>query len=349
MPGSASPRHSRRRFLQLAGAAGISSAAIPFAGLWSAGTNKASEDLAADKNRALISVTLDLEMSRNFPRWEDTEWDYEKGNLDAPTKQYAVEAGRRIKEQGGVLHYFAVGRVLEQPDITWLTDLAAAGHPIGNHTYDHIYLLAKTPEDVQFRFKRAPWLLEGLTVPEAVDQNIRLCNHALKQRAGITADGFRTPGGFATGLTDREDIQRILLDNGFNWVSSKYPAHPNTPPMQEPDESVLRGIVDAQSAAQPFIYPSGLIELPMSPISDIGAFRTGRWKLDSFLLAIRKGVEWAIEHKACYDFLAHPSCLGIADPDFKTIDMILELVDRAGDRASIVGLDVLAQRARMRA
>jgi len=345
----ANDKQSRRRFLQLAGAAGISAAAMPFAGLWSSTATKSPEDLAGDKDRALVSITLDLEMSRNFPKWEDTEWDYEKGNLDAATKQYAVEAGRRVKEAGGVLHYFAVGRTLEQPDITWLKDLAAAGHPIGNHTYDHVYLLAKTPEEVQYRFKRAPWLIEGKSVAEAIDENIRLATHALKQRGGITANGFRTPGGFATGLNGREDVQKMLLDNGFTWVSSKYPPHPNTAPMTEPDESILRGIVEAQPAAQPFVYPSGLIELPMSPISDIGAFRTGRWKVESFMEAIRRGLEWAIGNRACFDFLAHPSCLVATDPDFKTIDMILDIVDRAGERASVVGLDVQALRAGMRA
>src|SRR5437870_6717288 len=32
-------------------------------------------------DKALIAITLDLEMVRNFPRWEDTHWDYEKGDL----------------------------------------------------------------------------------------------------------------------------------------------------------------------------------------------------------------------------------------------------------------------------
>ena len=31
--------------------------------------------LAADDDKALIAVTHDLEMARNFPRWEDTQWD----------------------------------------------------------------------------------------------------------------------------------------------------------------------------------------------------------------------------------------------------------------------------------
>ena len=52
-------------------------------------------------DKALIAVTLDLEMSRNFPQWEQTHWDYEKGNLDDQTKRYASEVARRVKASGG--------------------------------------------------------------------------------------------------------------------------------------------------------------------------------------------------------------------------------------------------------
>ena len=73
---------------------------------------------AAEKDRelqgkALIAITLDLEMLRNFPTWEMTHWDYEKGNLNDEAKGYTVEACRRVKSYGGVLHNFAVGQVFE--------------------------------------------------------------------------------------------------------------------------------------------------------------------------------------------------------------------------------------------
>jgi hypothetical protein len=87
------------------------------------------------------------------------------------------------------------------------------------------------------------------------------------------------------------------------------------------------------------------VEIPMSPISDIGAFRNGRWKLDAFLKAVRLGVGWAIERGAVYDFLAHPACLYVTDPEFRTMDLICELVNKAGDRAAIVDLDAVAARA----
>ena len=329
---------NRRDFLCTAGATG----ALLAAGQLSR-RSAADSQTIAPREKAQIAITLDLEMSRNFPTWETTHWDYEKGNLDAATKAYSVEAAQRVKERGGVIHFFCVGRVLEQENVEWLKEIAAAGHKIGNHTYDHVYVLAKKPEEVQFRFARAPWLMRGKSPAEVIADNIRMTTEALKTRAGIDAAGFRTPGGFATGLEGREDVQQMLLDQGFQWVSSKYPPHANSKDGERPKPDVFDDIVKKQAAAQPFVYPSGLIEIPMNPISDIGAFRGGRWPIDDFLKAIRLGVEWAIEHKAVYDFLAHPSCLLAADPKFQAIELICDLVKAAGHQAEIVDLVTIAR------
>lgn len=326
---------TRRRFLTAALAGGP--------GLCCASSLRAAED-----DKALIAITLDLEMSRNFPTWETTHWDYEKGNLNAETKRYAVEACQRVKARGGVLHCFAVGRVFEQENVDWLKEIVQAGHPVGNHTYDHVNVTARKPEEIQFRFSRSPWLIGDKTPREVILENIKLASAALKTRIGVDAAGFRTPGGFADGLEDRPDVQQMLQDLGFTWVSSKYPAHLFGEAGKEPGDEVFRGIVKAQEAAQPFAYRGGLIEVPMSPISDITAFRSGRWKLDYFLKAIRQAVEWTIDSRAVFDFLGHPSCLYVTDPEFRTIELICELVKKAGDKAAIVDLGTIAQRVRLR-
>jgi hypothetical protein len=181
-----------------------------------------------------------------------------------------------------------------------------------------------------------------------IRENIRLMTAALKARVGVEPAGFRTPGGFADGLDDRADVREMLADCGFRWVSSKYPAHPLGEVGREPTPSVFDAIVRAQREAQPFVYPRGLVEVPMSPVSDISAFRGGRWKLEWFLKAIRLGVEWAIDNKAVFDFLGHPSCLYVTDPEFKTIELLCDLVKKAGARAAIVDLGVVAQRAKAR-
>ena len=298
---------------------------------------------APAKPKAQIAITLDLEMSRHYPRRGMTEWDYQKGNLDAATKEYSVKAGQLVKKRGGVLHYFCVGRVLEQPDVSWLQQLDQLGHPIGNHTYDHVNLLATTPAMAQFRFQRSPWLVKGKKVPEILRENIRLATIALKERANIDVNGFRTPGGFRDALDGRADLQQLLLEQKFSWVSSKYPRHAYGKPKEKPGEDVYQSIVEAQQQAQPYRYPSGLIEIPMSPISDVGAFRSTFWKLEYFLEAITRSVRSVIARGQVFDFLAHPSCLVVEDPEMKTIQRIMDLVEDAGDRAEIVGLDTIAQ------
>lgn len=324
------PAANRRRFLQ-------SSAAL--AASFSSGVQSIT---GQEPRKAQVAITLDLEMSRHYPRWDDMHWDYEKGNLDQATKDYAREACRRIKQKGGVAHLFAVGRVFEQENVDWLREIVRAGHAVGNHTYDHVYVLATEPEQLQFRFQRAPWLIYGKRPQEVIRENIVLTNLALRECLGIAPAGFRTPGGFANGLRDRIDVQQLLLDLGFTWVSSLYPPHPNSKPGEEPSEEVFEGIVAANAAAQPFVYPTGLKEIPMSPVSDVNAFRTGRWSLSAFKQAVRLGIEWAIEQGGVYDFLTHPSCLVVADPKFETIEMICDLVADSRGRAELVTLDKIA-------
>ena len=55
---------------------------------------------AAVADKALIAITLDLEMSRQYPTCDQMHWDYEKGNLDADTKAYAVEAAAGSSGRG---------------------------------------------------------------------------------------------------------------------------------------------------------------------------------------------------------------------------------------------------------
>ena len=337
---SATSDIDRRKWLQetagLAAMLGLSRTAA-----WGA---RSDESQASSVKRARIAITLDLEMSAQYPTQDQVHWNYEKGNLNEETKRYAVEAARRVKQAGGTLHFFVVGRVFEQENIDWLREIVAAGHPVGNHTYDHVNVKAQTPEDLQFRFRRAPWLIEGRTTHDVIVENIRLTTEAMKNRIDVAPAGFRTPGGFNNGLHDVPEIQQLLLDQGFRWVSSLYPTHRAAITDDTTWNEVREDIVAQQRASQPFVYPSGLIEIPMSPISDVTAFRAHQWKLDQFLEAIQAAVSWTIEHRAVFDFLAHPSCLYVTDPEFRTIDLICDLVHKSPDKAEFADLDRIADR-----
>ena len=56
------------------------------------------ESKAGSVKRAMIAITLDLEMSAQYPTKDQVHWNYEKGNLNEETKRYAVEAARRVKQ-----------------------------------------------------------------------------------------------------------------------------------------------------------------------------------------------------------------------------------------------------------
>jgi hypothetical protein len=293
---------------------------------------------AAAMPAARIAITFDLEMSRNFPDWEDTEWDYAKGLLDEDAKRYAMRAGDFVREQGGRMHFFAVGRVFEQPDVGWLARLVRDGHAVGNHTYDHVYLLAKTPEEIQFRFKRAPWLIAGKSVAQAIEENIRITTAAMRERLGVEPQGFRTPGGFHDGLRGRADLQQMLQRLGFQWIS----ATSRKTVANGPD--VWKSIAAELPNSQPFRYAgTGLLDIPMSPVSDIQAFRNGRWKLDEFVAVLERVLDWTIKRGAAFDFLAHPSCIGVVDPELRTISMICRKVRESKGRALLVTLSEMAR------
>lgn len=311
--------------------------------------DREKSDLANDENKALIAITYDLEMSAGYPIKGKSRnkypWDYQKGNLNDETKQYTVESCRIVKEAGGVLHSFLVGQVLEHKNVDWLKNIIKEGHPVGNHTYDHVRITAKNLGSIQYRFQRAPWLIAGKTPEEVISENIRLCELAMQQRLGIKPAGFRTPYAFANGIADRVDLQEMLLSLGYTWVSSRY-AGPTNVRHKKPTEADYNAFITTHKQHQPHIYPTGLIEVPFSPPMDVGVFRGRSWKLEEFLQLIEKSVNWAIENRATFDFGVHPSVMYVEDPEFKAVKLICNLVKAVGDRAAIVDLGTFARRAK---
>jgi len=297
----------------------------------------------AESDKALVVICLDLEMSRHFPKRGMTEWDFQKGNLNEKTKQYTVEASRRVKAKGGVLHSFVVGRVLEQANVDWLKQIIDDGHPLGNHTYDHVRVTAQKIEDVQYRFGRSPWLLAGRTPAQAIAENIRLCETAMQERLDFRPIGFTAPYGFKEGLNGREDVQEIFLSLGFKWVSTKYKGIPNLP-RTNPGPDVFERAAEIQAEHQPYFYPTGLLEIPNSPMSDVSAFRSLDWTVDEFCQAQEAGIKWAIDHGGIYNWTGHPSIQYVKDPEFRAIEHMCDVVNESGGKAAIVGRDVVAQR-----
>jgi peptidoglycan/xylan/chitin deacetylase (PgdA/CDA1 family) len=209
--------------------------------------------------------------------------------------------------------------------VGWLRGIVEAGHAVGNHTYDHVNVKAEWPEAIQFRFRRCPWLIEGKTVEQVVRENIQLTTAALRTRVGIPPAGFRTPGGFSNGLRDRDALQRMLQNLGFSWVSSLYPDHAVGPARREPTPQVVQSIVEAQRRAQPFRYPTGLVEITESQIADC------RLQICVQICNLKSAIL---------------SVVYVVDPEFRTIESTCDMVRRSGERAALVTLDRVADRLR---
>ena len=82
----------------------------------------------------------------------------------------------------------------------------------------------------------------------------------------------------------------------------------------------------------------------MSPISDIGAFRNGRWQLDDFLERHPSGrCSWSSSAGPCSTFSRIHPAWASSIRSFKTIDLICDLVEQSNGAAEIVSLDVNRQ------
>ena len=60
----------------------------------------------------------------------------------------------------------------------------------------------------------------------------------------------------------------------------------------------------------------------------------------------RAAAEHCAERGLVFDFLAHPSCLGVVDPECRTVEMICDLVAKNRERAELTDLEAVARAVR---
>jgi len=103
---------------------------------------------------------------------------------------------------------------------------------------------------------------------------------------------------------------------------------------ENPTAADFQRVVDRQTDAQPYVYPTGLVEVPMSPLGDVASFRREKqkWTIGNFLAMIEKCVRWAIQNRAVFDLLTHPSIMYVEDPKFQSYELICDMVTRPAAR-----------------
>ena len=88
----------------------------------------------------------------------------------------SLEAARRVKAHGGVIHFFLVARASGTGERRLAEGNCREGHRMGNHTYDHVYVLAKTPAGNSVSFRtRAVVDCRQDSRSKSVRENVKLC------------------------------------------------------------------------------------------------------------------------------------------------------------------------------
>jgi len=186
--------------------------------------------------RCAICLTYDTDMAGGY----SPPGGVCHGHTMPALQEYMLRLCDTAESFSARLHFFQIGNGLEDEDIGYLRDILRRGHVIDSHTYSHMPLIA---DDVR-----------------ALDQELARTNRLLELRLGWKSTVLRGPGGYPQGLRGRPENQRVILKNGFHWVSCEW----NYTLL----EQSLQRAIEAPAHDVPYAYDSGLIELPIQGFTD---------------------------------------------------------------------------------
>jgi peptidoglycan/xylan/chitin deacetylase (PgdA/CDA1 family) len=186
-----------------------------------------------DGVRCAIALSYDLEMCAGYQPDRVNH-----GRILPEVQAYTLDLCAVAEAYGVRLHFFYVGNGFDQT-FSCLEEILGRGHVLDSHTYTHLSL--RTP-DVQ-----------------RLDEELALTNELFESRLGWTSTVLRAPGGYQEGLDGKEENQRVILKNGFRWVSSQM------------DRSYVREpeyVLQSPGREVPYRYPTGLVEILMQGMCD---------------------------------------------------------------------------------
>jgi peptidoglycan/xylan/chitin deacetylase (PgdA/CDA1 family) len=231
------------------------------------------------------------------------------------------------------LHFFKIANGLEEGrDYSVYQDALRRGHDVDCHTYNHLNL-AYTP-------------------PEELDGDLRRANALLREKLGVEPTILRGPGGYPAGALG-EDSRRVILANGFRYVSGEYNGG-------EYQATLEDSACDA-GRHPPHRFPDGLVELPFhgftdrtffdqAACADEGAYQRWReqwghravppgWRcpwtapdaLARWIGLLKKCVDHAYEKRLLYVFCSHPYSHYLHDPENTVLPELLRHVRVKGE------------------
>ena len=91
---------------------------------------------------------------------------------------------------------------------------------IGQHTYSHMLLksIYMTPRDGKEIHGGAQTYFKAGGPLDEVEAEITKTQKIIRDLLGIECEGLTGPWGYYRGLADREDILRVLHENGIRWI-----------------------------------------------------------------------------------------------------------------------------------
>jgi peptidoglycan/xylan/chitin deacetylase (PgdA/CDA1 family) len=274
-------------------------------------------------HRSAMVLTFDHEMCTNFP-YRNSVWDHRKGQIDEETRAYTIGQNAIAEQYQVNLTYFLVASTLEDTDISYLQQMARAGHEIGNHTYSHVNVTATDVDDLQGIYARQPQLVGQRNPRTVICDELRVANELIKQKLGVKPIGFRTPYGFSDGLDRQLWLRTALREQGFLYASSRYNGwdlwDERLADASVEDTRLLADLL----AAQPYTHSDGLWEYPIATPTDCHVFRPWRWPLHRWIELVKRLIDLSYEHGYLLDLCCHPSILAACDPEHATLATAIE-------------------------
>jgi peptidoglycan/xylan/chitin deacetylase (PgdA/CDA1 family) len=209
-----------------------------------------------------------------------------------------------IADENGVkLQFFALGHSVEVSSEIFREILTHKYH-LQQHTYSHLSLLSNIDQ---------------------VMQEVNRTQRIFGKELGYRPVGLRAPGAYTHGITSRLELQEQLRAAGIQYVSTMY------------DQTAT------MENMQPFLLPSGLLEIPMYGYSDWNfALRPGA-TLRQWLTYVRDQVNQAYQKGLVYAPALHPCLEAALDPDAKTLQTIIRTAKGEPQKMWIPSYDELAK------
>ena len=271
--------------------------------------------------RCAIALTYDTDMAGGYAPDLICH-----GHTMPALQEYILRLCDTAEKFGVRLQFFQIGNGLEDEDIGYLREMLQRGHVVDSHTYSHIPLIT--------------------TDLKALDEELSLTNQLLEQRLGWKSTVLRGPGGYHNGLRGFAENQRIIMKNGFHWVSCEW----NRTLIEQPIEQAI----EAPGRDVPYAYDSGLIEFPLQGFTDRVWFETVKmedrelydaWRAEWGHKALPKGsrapwttadaldawteynlatADYVYEHGLLWIICWHPYSHYVHDPENKMLPALLQ-------------------------